>query len=137
MKFPRLSVLVCVTLTSLLITCIRATSIYNSALHDISYYVVKRAVVDPMNISEDGPEKFRYAEKELPKATSIEELDPNSPEVMDLRWHSRLCHTVNCRQSLNNWDCENCAELLPDGEVLVYFNTAPHGIVGQIIRSKA
>lgn len=75
-------------------------------------------------------------EQYLPAASAILELQPNSPEINDLRFHAQLCHTVNCRDSLNNWDCEECLEVLPDGEVLNYFKTSPSDIVGQIIRSK-
>ncbi|KAI8577401.1 hypothetical protein K450DRAFT_201224 [Umbelopsis ramanniana AG] len=76
-------------------------------------------------------------EQHLPAASEIREFQPDSPEINDLRFHAQLCHTVNCRDSLNNWDCEECLQILPDGEVLNYFKTAPHDIVGQIIRSKA
>lgn len=75
-------------------------------------------------------------EQHLPAATDILEFQPDSPEVNDLRFHAQLCHTVNCRDSLNNWDCAECLEVLPDGEVLNYFKTSPSDIVGQIIRSK-
>jgi hypothetical protein len=75
-------------------------------------------------------------EQYLPAASNILELQPNSPEINDLRFHAQLCHTVNCRDSLNNWDCDECLEVLPDGEVLNYFKTSPSDIVGQIIRSK-
>jgi len=76
------------------------------------------------------------AEQHLPAASGILELQPDSPEINDLRFHAQLCHTVNCRDSLNNWDCKECLQVLPDGEVLNYFKTSPNDIVGQIIRSK-
>ncbi|KAG2182308.1 hypothetical protein INT43_007235 [Umbelopsis isabellina] len=134
MRLFKLS-LVCATL--ILTTYIRATAIDRTDLRDSISSNVKRAEIDDPNSIFDNAERFRDAERELPKATSIEELDPNCAEVDDLRFHARLCRTVNCRQSLNNWDCENCTSILPDGEVLVYFNTAPHEIIGQIVRSKA
>lgn len=134
MRFSRLS-LVLVSLIST--TCIRATAIDRMDLRDSIRSYVKRASTDDPNSIFDDSERFREAERRLPPATSIQELDPHCAEVDDLRFHARLCRTVNCRQSLNNWDCENCTSVLPDGEVLVYFNTAPHDIIGQIVRSKS
>ncbi|KAJ2956441.1 hypothetical protein NQZ79_g7693 [Umbelopsis isabellina] len=113
MRFSRLF-LVCVPLT--LMTCIRATSINRMDQHGSIRSNIKRAETDDPNSIFDEAERFRNSEKKLPKATSIEELDPNCAEVDDLRFHARLCRTVNCRQSLNNWDCENCTSILPDGE---------------------
>jgi hypothetical protein len=79
----------------------------------------------------------RENEDLLPQAIEIQEFAPDSRLVNDLRFHANLCFTVNCRSSLNNWDCLNCLRLLPDGVVLNYFNTSPSMIVGQIVRSKS
>jgi len=82
-------------------------------------------------------ETGRENEDLLPEAIEIQEFAPDSHLVKDLQFHASLCRTVNCRSSLNNWDCPRCLMILPDGEVLNYFNTSPSLIIGQIVRSKS
>jgi hypothetical protein len=76
-------------------------------------------------------------EQHLPTASGVQKFPPDSQLVKDLRFHAELCLTVNCRDSLRNWDCDLCLKVLPDGEVIKDFKTYPNDITGQIVRSKA
>jgi hypothetical protein len=123
----------------IIFTCFIAVAFCNSTTTSLNKRDIKLdealtvALADAILNFEGGTMEEQY----LPAASEIRELQPNSPEINDLRFHAQLCHTVNCRDSLNNWDCDECLKVLPDSEVLNYFKTAPNDIVGQIIRSKA
>ncbi|KAI8888957.1 alpha/beta-hydrolase [Backusella circina FSU 941] len=69
-------------------------------------------------------------------AEKVEYYDEHSDIVADLMFHSRLARTVNCRRSLDNWDCEDCEKVLPDAQVVRTFGTYPLDIVGQVVVSK-
>ncbi|KAI9280862.1 Alpha/Beta hydrolase protein [Umbelopsis sp. AD052] len=129
MGYTRLIVFTC--LIAVVFSISTSTSINNPVSQLESDLVV--ALIDAVTNLEGGREE----EQHLAAASEIRELQPDSPEINDIRFHAQLCHTVNCRDSLNNWDCKECLQVLPDGEVLNYFKTAPNDIVGQIIRSKA
>ncbi|KAG2188662.1 hypothetical protein INT44_001417 [Umbelopsis vinacea] len=129
MGYTRLIVFTC--LIAVVFSISTSTSINNPVSQLESDLAV--ALIDAVTNLEGGREE----EQHLAAASEIRELQPDSPEINDIRFHAQLCHTVNCRDSLNNWDCKECLQVLPDGEVLNYFKTAPNDIVGQIIRSKA
>jgi hypothetical protein len=72
----------------------------------------------------------------LVPAEKVEYYDENSDIVTDLVFHSRLARTINCRQSFDHWDCEDCKNVLPDAQVVRTFGTYPLDIVGQVLVSK-
>jgi hypothetical protein len=69
-------------------------------------------------------------------ATEVRYYNSTSPTVQDLKYHALLCKSVNCRDSLDKWDCPFCTQYFPDIEVVRTFGTYPLDITGEILLSR-
>ncbi|KAI8884230.1 alpha/beta-hydrolase [Backusella circina FSU 941] len=69
-------------------------------------------------------------------ATEVKFYNATSSTVQDLKYHVLLCKSVNCRDSLDKWDCPFCKRYFPDIEVVRTFGTYPLDITGEILLSR-